>query len=240
METATGPGARRAVVVVLAGALAGALVYGVHDRASSPPRLTDPADTSKALAPLGASAGSPPSSPAATSPGTRSASLPQARAAAVAPSRVEVPSLGASLPVVPVGVDAARAMVIPQDPGTAGWYRFGPDPVTASGATVISAHTDTAGAVGPLSRLDQVRAGDAIRVSVGDERLLYVVRRVDRHAKESLDVDALFARTGPARLHLVSCGGAWDPTTRSYEDNVVAVATRVDEPNPTYSDPNDG
>lgn len=220
---------RRAVVVLASAALGGGLAYGGH-AALAQPRLTDPADTTEALAPPSVSAGS--DRGAATgpgAPGVHSAAPPEV-AKGARPSRVEIPALGASLPIEPVGVDGDEVMSIPEDPSTAGWYRFGPRPTSSAGATVLAAHSDTDGETGPLSRLDRLDPGDRIRVTVGDELLVYVVTRVDHHAKKALDLDALFSRSGAPRLHLVSCGGEWDASTRSYEDNVIAVAERATEP----------
>lgn len=246
MKPRNGLDRRSAAVVVTAAVLAGGVGYAVADDLSSPSRLTDPVDTREALAPT-ASAGSPATPTRTASPwSSPSPAGPRARPATPsapttpAPSRLEIPSLGASLPVVPVGVDAGRAMIVPEDPGTAGWYRFGPGPTSPEGASVISAHTDTAGEVGPLSRLDEVQRGDRVTVTVDGEELRYEVRRVDHHSKEALDVDALFSRDGPARLHIVTCGGDFDPRTRSYEDNVVAVATPLGPGTPAYSDSRDG
>lgn len=140
---------------------------------------------------------------------------------------MEIPSLGATLPVVPVGVAKDGQMAIPDDPSIAGWYRFGAGPTSGSGASVISAHVDSRDEVGPLAKLDRLDRGDRILVIVAGEQVEYVVDRVDRYAKTALDLDALFSRTGPARLHLVSCGGEWNPETGHYEDNVVAVARRA-------------
>lgn len=140
---------------------------------------------------------------------------------------MEIPSLDATLPVVPVGVAKDGQMALPDDPSIAGWYRFGPGPTSDRGASVISAHVDSRDEVGPLAKLDRLDRGDRIIVIVAGEQVEYVVDRVDRYAKTALDLDALFSRTGPARLHLVSCGGEWNPRTRHYEDNVVAVARRA-------------
>lgn len=131
------------------------------------------------------------------------------------------------MPVIPVGVAKDGQMAIPDDPGIAGWYRFGPGPTSDSGASVISAHVDSRDEVGPLAKLDRLDRGDRVIVVVAGEKVEYVVDRVDHYAKTALDLDKLFSRTGPARLHLVSCGGEWNPRTRHYEDNVVAVARRA-------------
>ena len=138
-----------------------------------------------------------------------------------------IPSVGVRMPVVPVGVAKDGQMALPDDPGVAGWYRFGPSPTSDEGANVISAHVDSRDKVGPLAALPRLKPGARIVVTVDGTRVHYVVERVDQYAKKALDVDALFARSGPARLHLVSCGGEWNPRTRHYDDNVVAIARRA-------------
>ena len=146
--------------------------------------------------------------------------------AAKADFRVEIPSLDVVLPVLPVGVSKDGQMALPKDPDIGGWYRFGPGPTSGTGASVISAHVDSRDKVGPLAKLPDLDKGDRIIVTVDGARVEYVVERVDQYAKTALDVDALFSRSGPARLHLVSCGGEWNSRTRHYEDNVVAIARR--------------
>lgn len=55
----------------------------------------------------------------------------------------------------------------------------------------------------------------------------YEVVSVEQVAKLSLDTASLFDRAGGHRLHLVTCGGRYDRSTNSYEDNVVVVARPV-------------
>ncbi|KGN32455.1 class F sortase, partial [Knoellia aerolata] len=162
---------------------------------------------------------------AAPTPAPRT--VPPAPPAPPASFRVEIPSLDVVLPVVPVGVAKDGQMALPKDPDIGGWYRFGPGPTSANGASVISAHVDSRDEVGPLAKLPRLDEGARIVVTVDGARVEYVVERVDQYAKTALDVDALFSRSGPARLHLVSCGGEWNPRTRHYEDNVVAIARRA-------------
>lgn len=231
------------MVAIAAALVAGTLAYAGY-AALSPSRLTDPADASAALEPSASSAGPSTPSPTATpSPSatasplpsttratptpTRTPSLPKEKKSSASSFRVEIPSLDATLPVVPVGVAKDGQMALPDDPSIAGWYRFGSGPTSDSGASVISAHVDSRDKVGPLAKLDRLDRGDRILVIVAGEQVEYVVDRVDHYAKTALDLDALFSRTGPARLHLVSCGGEWNPETGHYEDNVVAVARRA-------------
>lgn len=239
-------GPRRAAVVAAAALLAGALTWGTY-AVLAPDRLTDPADVTAALDPTpdpSGPTGSPSAAPSPTGRPSPSATAsggpvgvvptrPQVptRAPTPAPAsdgfELAIPSLGVRMPVVPVGVAKDGQMALPDDPDVAGWYRFGPAPTSAKGANVISAHVDSRRKVGPLARLPRLDVGARIIVTLDGARVEYVVERVDQYAKTALDVDALFARSGPARLHLVSCGGEWNPRTRHYDDNVVAVARRA-------------
>jgi hypothetical protein len=143
----------------------------------------------------------------------------------VPPTRLSVASVGISLPVLPVGVDQAGQMALPGSAFTAGWYRFGRGPLDHEGATVVAGHVDTAEeGVGPLARLASVRAGALVSLTADGRTVTYRVVRVERVAKSVLDLPRLFARTGPPRLHLVTCGGDYLPGQGGYQDNVVVSA----------------
>jgi LPXTG-site transpeptidase (sortase) family protein len=171
--------------------------------------------------------GAPPAAQVRSRPATVDAAN-QAISRAVAPTRVSVPSVGISMPVRPVGVDRAGLMALPESAFTAGWYRFGRGPLDRSGTTVLAGHVDTVEeGVGPLSRLSSVRVGADVRLRAGGREVTYRVERVQRVAKSVLDLPRLFARGGPARLQLVTCGGEYLPDSGGYQDNVVVTARRV-------------
>lgn len=225
---------RRVAAILAAALLTGTIVYAVL-ASFGPNRITDPDAASTALRePTAASLSTPTPPPTETSAprpslSARPATPPPVATKAV-PTRVSVPSIGAELPIVATGVREDGAMEIPDDPRTAGWYRFGPDPRTDVGAMVVSAHIDSRELVGPLARLGELTPGDEVIVALANEEVRYVIERVDSYPKRVIDLDAVFDRSGPPRLHLVTCGGQWDPGTGSYEDNVVAVAVRADVP----------
>lgn len=145
------------------------------------------------------------------------------------PAEVSIDALGITVPIVPVGVDDASFMEIPEDPAVGGWYRFGPEPGSGAGNTVIAAHIDSPDyPIGPFASLRDAPAGAEVRVvSAAGVETRWAVQTVTFFAKTDLDTDALFARTGPATLVLVTCGGEFDPSTGHYRDNVVLVATPV-------------
>lgn len=149
-------------------------------------------------------------------------------AAVPPPTRLEIPSAKVRMPLTPVALDPRGDMELPPSPAVAGWYRYGPAPGTEAGAAVIAAHVDTPrDGVGPLAVLADLEPGTEVVVRSGRLVTRYVIESVREIDKGTLDLPALFARDGPPRLHLVTCGGEFDRRTRQYADNVVAVAVPV-------------
>jgi hypothetical protein len=143
-----------------------------------------------------------------------------------APVRVRAGSIEINAPVVPVGVDDRGEMAVPEDVGTIGWYRFGPGPGGAEGSSLLSGHVDDrVQGRGAFYSLRELGEGDVLEVDLADGTTLrYVARTVEQIGKDQLPVDRLFDRSGPPRLTLVTCGGAFDRATRGYRDNVVVTA----------------
>lgn len=142
-----------------------------------------------------------------------------------APTRLTIDTVGLQMPVVPVGVAANGEMALPRSPAEAGWYRFGAHPGDPQGATVIAGHLDEPWyGTGPLGRLAEVTPGDAVVVDTGTTSRRFVVTEVQAVRKTRLDLSALFRTDGPPSLHIVTCGGRFDPVQRRYDENVVVVA----------------
>jgi LPXTG-site transpeptidase (sortase) family protein len=157
----------------------------------------------------------------------RSTTLRPARPTAM-PRLLMIPRLGLRMPVLPRGVDEGGAMALPASAFTVGWYRFGSRPLDRSGATVLAGHVDTrAEGAGPLAGLAAVRVGDLVEVRTDRRTVTYRTTSVTRVSKTLVDLPAVFSRTGPPRLHLVTCGGAYLPEDGGYQDNVVLVARRL-------------
>jgi hypothetical protein len=147
--------------------------------------------------------------------------------AAVAPVRLAVPALPLNVLVKPVGVDRRTGeLAVPEAVSSVGWYRYGPGLGTGAGSLVIAGHVDTmAEGAGPFILLEEIRPGTRINVR-GADGSTYAFRVVSRESfrKSKAPYDRLFARDGPPRLTLVTCGGNFDPKTGSYRDNIVVTA----------------
>ncbi|WP_434056456.1 class F sortase [Georgenia wangjunii] len=131
------------------------------------------------------------------------------------------------MPVDAVGVAADGQMEVPPDANRAGWYRFGPTVGEDAGTAVVVAHSGShITPRGPLAELHLLVAGDRVRLTRTDGRVLtYEVTDVEVIDKATIDLTAYFRRDGEPRLALITCGGEWDEQAGSYRQNVVATAT---------------
>jgi hypothetical protein len=143
----------------------------------------------------------------------------------VPPGRLRVPARGVEGPVVPVGVLPGGDLQLPDDPDVTGWWAGGRGLGSPAGSIVIAGHVDSAtSGLGLLAVLHQVQAGDLVTVrDVGGRPHHFRVTARRSYPKSRLPPD-LFTSSGPPRLVLVTCGGAFDQRSRRYEDNVVVVA----------------
>jgi hypothetical protein len=141
------------------------------------------------------------------------------------PATVAIAAIGVQAPVRPIGLDVASgALVVPESPMEVGWFQRSAEPGDP-GVTLLTSHVDTlTEGRGVFSRLGRLEVGDPIVLSTRDGTLStwHVVAREQR-AKDDLP-EALFAGTGSPVLALVTCGGAFDRTTRRYADNIIVWA----------------
>lgn len=158
--------------------------------------------------------------PAAT--GIASAPAP-GNGAVAAPIAVEAPRVGLSAPLVPVGKEADGAMEVP-DFGTAGWYEPGARP-GQPGAAVLAGHVDSYEGPDVFFRLRDLVPGDEVIVHRADGSVArFVVDQVEQVSKQHLPVDRIWGSTTKPELRLITCGGEFDESARSYRANVIVYA----------------
>lgn len=146
----------------------------------------------------------------------------------VPPGRLRFPDRGVEGPVVPIGVLPGGELQLPDDPDVTGWWAGGRGLGSPAGSIVIAGHVDSAtSGLGLLAVLHEVDAGDTVTVhDVRGHPHRFRVTARRSHPKSRLPPD-LFTSSGPPRLVLVTCGGAFDERSRRYEDNVVVLAQPV-------------
>lgn len=142
------------------------------------------------------------------------------------PVAVTVPGIGLLASVIPVGVDANNQLDVPSAE-LVGWYQYGPHPGSA-GSTVLAAHVDYGGVPGAFFDLSNVLPGQLLNVELADGSVMsYEVTGNNVYDKTELPAEELFRKDGDPTLYLITCGGTFDPSARSYQANVVVSAVPV-------------
>lgn len=145
---------------------------------------------------------------------------------AAIPVRIEIVVIDLEAPILPLGVVSETGeMEVPENVDEVGWYRYGPAPGWP-GSAVLAAHVDMAGeGPGVFFHLDQLRMGDQIDVDFDDGTTsTFLVSHAERVPKGQLNFDSVFSPVGQPLLRLVTCGGGFNRTIRSYDDNIVITA----------------
>ena len=149
------------------------------------------------------------------------------------PVTLRIPAIGVEATVKPAGVEADGEMEVPGNVTEVGWYKYGSAP-GESGSAVLAAHVDLAGSgPGVFFDLRLVEPGDIILVDLDDDTTLtYRAEARTVYDKDDLPTEAIFSRQGPQILTLVTCGGGFNQSLRSYDSNVVVYAVPLDEAAP--------
>lgn len=141
-----------------------------------------------------------------------------------APVAIEAPTVGISTGLVAVGKTPDGALAVP-DFGMAGWYRHSARPGDA-GPAVLAGHVDSTRGPDVFFTLRDLTPGDEVTVRRGDgTAVAFVVEEVETTDKDELPVDRIFADTQESTLRLITCGGVFDATARSYDSNVIVYAS---------------
>ncbi|SHG93878.1 Sortase family protein [Geodermatophilus nigrescens] len=197
-------------------------VVGVLALAAGAAVLLAPGSPSPAGAAEPSSAPSP--APSSAGPVVLAARPP---ATTAVPTRVRVPAIGVDSALVDLGLDGAGALEAPADFALAGWYADGPVP-GETGPAVVAGHVDSTAGPAVFFRLRELAPGDEVLVDRSDGTTArFTVTGVERHPKDAFPTEAVYGPTADAQLRLVTCGGAFDRSVRSYEDNVVVFARLV-------------
>ena len=203
-----------AVAAVVVGAMVGAILVIVLGRQADAPRPSV-ASTTVASEPVS-------SEPVSSEPVSTDTSAPEPSTAAK-PVRVVIPAIDVDADLVALGLNDDGSMEVP-DFGRAGWYEPGPRP-GEPGPAVIAAHVDSVSGPDVFFRLRELAAGDKIRVEHADgSDTTFVVENSEQQLKTDLPVERIWDDTDNVVLRLITCGGEFDTSERSYLSNLIVYA----------------
>ncbi|WP_196466769.1 class F sortase [Planomonospora sp. ID91781] len=143
------------------------------------------------------------------------------------PVSLDIPAIGVKgAPIDPVGLNADRTVEVPalDRPELVGWYKHRPTPGEA-GPAVLLGHVDAYGRPAVFARTHTLEPGDTVRVKRADGRTaVFTVDELERVDKDAFPTDRVYGETATPELRLITCGGAFDPATGHYEDNIIVYA----------------
>ncbi|SDO46192.1 class F sortase [Geodermatophilus sp. DSM 45219] len=140
------------------------------------------------------------------------------------PTAVRIPALRVTSAVMELGLRRDGSMEVPPAGYPVGWYDGSPTPGQL-GPAVLAGHVDWEGEPGAFAGLDELVPGDTVEVDRADgSTAVFVVDRVEEHAKDAFPSDAVYGDLDHAGLRLITCGGAFDEDTGDYTENVVVFA----------------
>lgn len=155
---------------------------------------------------------------------SRAGAAPLARSR---PVRLRVSSLGIDSGLVGLGLEPDGSLEVPSGAFPAGWYTGAPTPGEL-GPAVLAGHVDYGGRAGVFARLSRAEPGAEVEVTRQDGVVaVFRVIRVSRVSKSQFPTAEVYGDLDHAGLRLITCGGAFSRSARSYRDNIVVYAELV-------------
>jgi hypothetical protein len=141
------------------------------------------------------------------------------------PVRLALPTLGVDTELIALGLEDDGSLEVPEDADVAGWWAGGADP-GERGPAVVVGHVDSHEGPGIFVDLGDLTPGDRVVIVREDGSAVHFdVERLERHPKDDFPTEAVYGATDAPTLRLVTCSGEFDPTARSYDDNLVVFLT---------------
>jgi Sortase domain len=155
------------------------------------------------------------------------AALPATLAMSPATARpvwLSVPVLGVRTTLVDLGLNKNGTLQVPSSTAVAGWFTGSPRP-GAVGSAIIAGHVDSRTGPGIFFWLRTLHPGDRVYVGRADGTMaVFTVTTVQMYAKDQFPTAAVYGPVPDAELRLITCGGVFDRSLRSYLSNVVVFA----------------
>lgn len=201
---------------------------GPSPTATASPTIPAPASASPAPAPTTLPAVTPVS--VSVSAGGPPAARPLVLTAAE-PVSLSIPAIGVTSALSTLGRNADGTVEVPSldDPNVgAGWFRDSPPPGSL-GPSVILGHVDSRRfGPGVFYDLRDLQPGDTVEITRTDGTVaVFAVDSVEIVPKATFPTLRVYGNIDHAGLRLITCGGDFDESARSYDDNVVAFASLV-------------
>ena len=140
-----------------------------------------------------------------------------------APTRLKVKAIGVDTALETLKLGSGGELDPPKDFAKAGWYADGTAPGDL-GPAVIAGHVDNKQGPAVFFKLRELEAGDRIQVVRGGRTVSFTVTSTAWYPKKAFPTAKVYGPTPDRQLRLITCGGVFDHSLRSYKDNLVVYA----------------
>jgi hypothetical protein len=144
------------------------------------------------------------------------------------PVAVDIPAIGVHSKLLHLGVNPDGTIRVPSlstRADEAAWYKYSATP-GQMGVSVIEGHVDSYQGAAVFFRLGALRPGDSIDVTLANgTTAVFRVTGVRQYAKIRYPSGTIYSATGFPALRLITCGGSFDYTSRSYLSSTVVFAS---------------
>jgi sortase (surface protein transpeptidase) len=174
----------------------------------------------------------PPTNPPATIAPPPTIPIEEALAAAAPPphrpERVHIASIGVDATIIDLGLNPDRTLEVPEDIRLTGWWT-GRSVPGEEGPSIVVGHVDSAAAgPGVFWRLRELNIGDVIHIERSDGSISeFRVIETELVLKDEFPTEKVYGSTEGSQLRLITCGGSFDQSARSYLGNVIVYAEHV-------------
>jgi hypothetical protein len=146
------------------------------------------------------------------------------------PVSIDIPAIGVQSNLLHLGLNPDGTIQVPPlyaQPSQAAWYKYSPTPGQI-GSSVIEGHIDTYQGPSVFYRLGALRPSNQVDVTLADGTVaIFRVTGVRSYPKADWPWHVVFGSANYPALRLVTCGGAFDDSTREYLNNTVVFASLV-------------
>jgi sortase family protein len=158
------------------------------------------------------------------------------------PVSVDIPAIGVHSELLHLGLNANGSLQVPPlntSAGVAAWYKYSVTPGQI-GTSVIEGHVDSYQGPAIFFRLGALKPGDTVDVKLSDGvTAIFRISGVRRYLKVDFPAKTIYGAANYAALRLITCGGAFDYTTRHYLGSTVVFASLISYQQP-YGSGNGG
>jgi LPXTG-site transpeptidase (sortase) family protein len=139
------------------------------------------------------------------------------------PTRLRIAEIGVDTALEALRLGVNGQLTPPKNFASAGWYADGTAPGDV-GPAVIAGHVDSRSGPAVFYKLRELQEGDKIQVVRGGRTVTFTVTSTAWYPKTKFPTDQVYGPTPDRQLRLITCGGVFDHSLRSYKDNLVVYA----------------